>query len=645
MVLSVLFIHLIIFICTIPLVRNQQTNNFSCEIRPSQADTTEKLRALRAHLISYDLFAYVIFSQDEHDSEYVQLYDERRAWITGFLGSAGTAVVTRDNAALWTDGRYWTQAEDELDCKNWYLMRQGQSGVPSLTSWLASQVSGTPPYNQVGVAAQFASSSWWSGVNDVLNSKNATLVEVSELIDLIWKSPERPTAAANPVFHHSIEYAGETWNVRVNTIAQLVQAKKADAFIVTVLDENAWLFCLRGSDIPYNPFFKSYAIVYANGTAHLWMNKNQLDSSAQTILQNVSIHPYTSFLSDLLVLANRNDISKIWFSSSASQAIYNRIPAEKRLIASSPVELKKAIKNPTEQQGMRNCGIRDSVARVRHLVWLEDQLNKNIFINETRSADELERFQSEEQLFQTLSFDAISAFGPNGAIIHYSPKATTAAQITKSGLYLLDAGAQYLDCTTDVTRTHVFGTATQEQKKAYTLVFQGSTDLADAIFPYGVYGRSLDILARQSLYKNFMDYNHGTGHGIGHYLSVHEGPSFISMGYSSSDIPLIDGLVFSDEPGFYLPGQFGIRLETDIMVKNYTLKNNYGGSTAQFLHFEMLTWVPFERNLIICEMLTQAQKDWVNWYHSEVRKKLENTGRLNDNELVYLREKTQEIKC
>ncbi|CAF1321573.1 unnamed protein product [Rotaria sordida] len=246
---------------------------------------------------------------------------------------------------------------------------------------------------------------------------------------------------------------------------------------------------------------------------------------------------------------------------------------------------------------------------------------------------------------QTLSFDSISAFGSNAAIIHYSPKPKTAATITKNGTYLLDAGAQYLDCTTDVTRTHVFGIPTEEQKKAYTLVLQGSTDLADAVFPFGTYGRSIDILTRQYLFKNFMNYNHGTGHGIGHYLSVHEGPSFISMGYSSNDIPLTDGMVFSDEPGFYLPRQFGIRLETDIIVKNYTLTNNYGNSTIQFLHFEILTLVPFERNLIICEMLTENQKIWLNWYHTEVRNKLENTNRLNQDELHYLRDKTQEIKC
>lgn len=375
------------------------------------------------------------------------------------------------------------------------------------------------------------------------------------------------------------------------------------------------------------------------------MNASQLTAEARTQLSSVSIRSYQSFLDDLEVIGNSSSLTTIWFTSSASQAIFSRIPASKRLTASSPVELTKAIKNPTEQQGMRDCGVRDSVARVRHLTWLEKQLNNNVSINETRSAEELERFQSEEALFQMLSFDSISAFGPNAAIIHYSPQAATAAQITRNGLYLLDAGAQYLDCTTDVTRTHVFGTATDEQKKAYTLVLQGSTDLADAVFPAGTYGRSIDILARQPLYRNFMDYNHGTGHGIGHFLSVHEGPSSISMGYRSSDIPLQDGMVFSDEPGFYLPSHFGIRLETDIMVKNYTLPVNYVNTNTQFLYFELLTLVPFEPELIICEMLTEDQKRWLNWYHNKVRTVLEGTNRLNAEELSYLREKTRSITC
>jgi len=253
--ISITTIALILLFNNIEFIIGQQTN-FSCEIRPSQADTSDKLQRLRAQLAINNLFAYVIFSQDEHGSEYVQLYDERRAWITGFLGSAGTAVVTLNNAALWTDGRYWTQAEDELDCRNWYLMRSGQSGVPSITDWLSSQANGTSPYNRVGVAAQFTSSGWWSAVNSALNAKNAALIEVAELVDLIWYPPERPLPRANPVFNHLLIYTGITWQEKVKIVAGLIQARKATGFLVTDLDEIAWLFSIRGSDIPYNPFFK-----------------------------------------------------------------------------------------------------------------------------------------------------------------------------------------------------------------------------------------------------------------------------------------------------------------------------------------------------------------------------------------------------
>jgi Xaa-Pro aminopeptidase len=255
MMISTVAIYLFLYFNNIQLGISQQTD-FSCAIRPTQADTTDKLQRLRAQLVNTNLFAYVIFSEDEHNSEYVQLYDERRAWITGFLGSAGTAVVTRTNAAVWTDGRYWTQAEGELDCKNWYLMRSGQSGVPSLSSWLSSQVNGTPPYNRVGVAAQFVSSNWWSSVSSILSAKNVSLVEVVELIDLIWQPPERPPASFNSVFVHELQYTGINWEEKVRTISGLIKAKKANAFIVTTLDEVAWLFSIRGSDIPYNPFFK-----------------------------------------------------------------------------------------------------------------------------------------------------------------------------------------------------------------------------------------------------------------------------------------------------------------------------------------------------------------------------------------------------
>ncbi|CAF1039374.1 unnamed protein product, partial [Didymodactylos carnosus] len=557
---------LVCFTISILLQFVQSQTSFNCPIKPGQINTTLRLNNLRnLFTTNKNINAYVVFSEDEHQSEYVQPYDERRPYMTGFLGSAGTAIITRNEAALWTDSRYFIQAEDELDCANWQLMKQGQPGVPLPRDWLKTVLDEN---TLVGVASQFASSTWWSTTSTTLKEKNITLIEVNELVDQVWTT-NRPPKLTNDVTIHALQYAGEEWFNKVQKIAEMVDQANAHMYVVTALDEIAWLLNLRGSDIPYNPFFKAYAVVFANKTTALFMNETQLTSEAkQQINNNNAIYTYDTFLLTYLKSVADNPATKtVWISPIASQAIFSRIPQDKLYVKSSPVESTKAVKNSVEEQGFRDCSIRDSVARIRHLAWLDEEIGNNAIINETESASKLEDYQKEEDLFQMLSFDTISAFGANGAIVHYSPKKETAARITTEGLYLLDAGAQYLDCTTDITRTHTFGTPTDEQKLAYTLVLQGSTDLADAVFPTGTYGRNIDILARRSLYKNFMDYGHGTGHGIGHFLSVHEGPAGISMGYSARDVPLTDGMVFSDEPGFYLPEKFGIRLETDVIVK------------------------------------------------------------------------------
>ncbi|CAF1308076.1 unnamed protein product [Rotaria sordida] len=521
--ISIRVICLAVLAGILRFVACQQTN-YSCVVKQSQANTTEKLSKLRARMRSLSLYAYVIFSEDEYQSEYAQQYDTRRAWITGFLGSAGSAVVTLDQAALWIDSRYWTQAENELDCTNWLLMRQGEPNVLTLDDWIASKLKATSSYNKVGVAIQLTSSDYWSSTKSAVTLRDVPLVEVAELIDEI-RITDRSMASSNPVFVHDIMFAGISWEKKVEIIAGLINVESTDGFLVTALDEVAWLFNARGSDIPYNPFFKAYAFVHANQTTRLWMNESQLTSDARTQLRNVIIQPYEEFLLDLYKLASNTDVNRIWMTRSVSQEILDRIPANKRFIAGSPIERTKAIKNPTEQKGMRDCGVRDSIARVRHLIWLENEINNNRQVNETQAAERLEYYQSLEAYFKGISFPTISAVGAHAATIHFEPNAETAAQITRDEVYLLDAGAQYLDGTTDVTRTHTFGTPTTEEKKAYTLVLQGSIDLADAVFPVGTYGRQLDILARQSLYKNFMDYAHSTGHGIGHFLSIHEGPS------------------------------------------------------------------------------------------------------------------------
>ncbi|CAF1380132.1 unnamed protein product [Rotaria sordida] len=489
--ISIRVICLAVLAGILRFVACQQTN-YSCVVKQSQANTTEKLSKLRARMRSLSLYAYVIFSEDEYQSEYAQQYDTRRAWITGFLGSAGSAVVTLDQAALWIDSRYWTQAENELDCTNWLLMRQGEPNVLTLDDWIASKLKATSSYNKVGVAIQLTSSDYWSSTKSAVTLRDVPLVEVAELIDEI-RITDRSMASSNPVFVHDIMFAGISWEKKVEIIAGLINVESTDGFLVTALDEVAWLFNVRGSDIPYNPFFKAYAFVHANQTTRLWLNESQLMSDARTQLRNVIIQPYEEFLLDLYKLANNTDVNRIWMTRSVSQEILDRIPANKRFIAGtwyslasqqllyilfdihlgSPIERTKAIKNPTEQKGMRDCGVRDSIARVRHLIWLENEINNNRQVNETQAAERLEYYQSLEAYFKGISFPTISAVGAHAATIHFEPNAGTAAQITRDEVYLLDAGAQYLDGTTDVTRTHTFGTPTTEEKKAYTLVLQG----------------------------------------------------------------------------------------------------------------------------------------------------------------------------
>ncbi|UJR34652.1 hypothetical protein I4U23_027429 [Adineta vaga] len=615
---------------------NSQNMNYNCAIKRSQSNTTEKLSHLRAQMKNLGLYAYIVSSEDE----YIQEYDTRQAWITGFVGPIDTIVVTLDQAVLWIDRQYWIQAKNELDCANWLLMALGEPDVPTVSDWISKKLKTMSIYNKVGFAAQFISSNLLSSLKYSVTLNDVSFIGMDELIDQI-----RLMTQSNPVYVHDIKFAGITWENKVEIIAGLIKAESMDGLLIIALDEIAWLFNVRGSDISYSPFFQAYAFVYANQTTHLWMNESQLTIEAKTQLKNVTIRSYGEFLSDLNVIANNSNINKIWITRSVSQSILNNIPVNKRFIAGSPVQRTKAIKNSIEQKGMRDSSIRDSIARVRHLAWLENEVMNDHRVNETQAAERLEFYQSQEDYFKGISFSTISAVGAHAAVIHFEPNATIAARITKDQIYLLDAGAQYLDGTTDVTRTHIFGTSTMEERKAYTLVLQGCIDLADAVFPVGTYGRQLDILARQSLYKNFMDYAHSTGHGIGHFLSIHEGPSFIGMGYSSLDIPLAHGMVFSDEPGFYLPDSFGIRLETHIMVQNYTLEDNYFNSMTQFLHFEPLTFVPFDRNLIVCEMLTKTQLDWLNWYHAKVRNTLESAQRLNADELNYLIKTTEVISC
>ncbi|CAF1660037.1 unnamed protein product, partial [Adineta ricciae] len=413
-----------LFVCT-----NAQN---TCEPRSGQKDTSLLLASLRQQMQNEGIGVYVIFADDEHGSEYTQPYDKRRDWITGFRGSAGTAVVTLNKAALWTDSRYFTQAEEQLDCANWLLMKDKNPGVPTLIDWLVSEASQAtlPP----GTTTVFTSTSWWSSASSALKAIGKELRPVDDLVGRIWPANERPVESQNPIVKHDLRYAGEDVRQKLNRVTTEIKRLGATATVISALDEVAWLFNLRGSDIPYNAFFKSYAIVYVDyeeSIPELFVNLAQLDPSNRPDFVRVS--NISKFLPRLSTIASDSSVGKIWISPRVSQAIYSSIPESKiRMpLANSPVQRVKAKKNAQERKGMQDCQVRDAVVRMKHLGWIEQQLNEGKSINETQSSDQLLVYQQQQDLFQFPSFAAISAAGDRAAVVHYRAEPETAKFITK----------------------------------------------------------------------------------------------------------------------------------------------------------------------------------------------------------------------
>ncbi|ESO89364.1 hypothetical protein LOTGIDRAFT_177452 [Lottia gigantea] len=499
-----------------------------------------------------DVDVYIIPSEDAHQSEYPPSYDKRRTYISGLSGSAGRAVVTQSKAALWTDGRYYLQAEDELDC-NWILMKQSVEGVPSITEWLLTELKNSPS-KKVGASPFLMSSNSWSKYVEAFKNSGITMKSVpNDLIDAIWTS-DRPEKPDSPINALPLDFSGKSWQNKIEELRQDMTDKSADAFIVTSLDETAWLFNMRANDILYNPFVVSYAIVE--------MDKISTEK-------------------------------KIWVTLLSSQGIFEAIPE-----------------------------IRDAVALIKFMAKLEREVKEGKHWTEVSAAVDLKKYRAAEEFSRGLSFPSISGSGSNGAIIHYTASNATDKKITTEEMYLLDSGGQYLDGTTDVTRTFHFGTPTAYEKECYTRVLMGHIDLAMLKWPRGLYGRDIDAVARKPLWDVGLIYRHGTGHGIGAYLSVHEGPGRISIAHAvnPNDEPLDEHMFFSDEPGYYEDGKFGIRLETIVMVEKKETK--YDFPDTQMLGFTEITLVPYEPNLINFDMLSEEQVGWLNAYHVRVEKEV-----------------------
>ncbi|XP_069123793.1 xaa-Pro aminopeptidase 1-like isoform X1 [Argopecten irradians] len=606
-----------------------------------QVDTTQRLSDLRNRFTAAGISGYLVPSEDAHQSEYPSNYDLRREFISGMSGSAGRAVILGNKAAMWTDGRYFLQAEDELDC-NWILMKQGEDGVPSVTEWVeANLMSG----QSFGVNTYLIKNIEWTEMSTALDKKGITLRGVNpDLIDQIWTTG-RPAQPNSPINALPLKYAGKSWEDKINDMHTAMAEKDADILIVSGLDETAWLFNLRASDIDYNPFFLSYAIVNrAANTTILYIKDfaNKLGATptdaatTETVQEHlntgasgscsgrtglcVTVKEYsTQQLNTDLTAAVSSTNGYAWVSFGCSRAIYNSIPADRVIQDNTPAALQKAQKNTVEQQGMRNSHIRDAVALIKFLAKLEKEVKEGKRWTEVGAAADLKQHRLAVKDNRGLSFSTIAGSGSNGAVIHYFPTNDTDKAITTSDMFLLDSGGQYLDGTTDVTRTFHFGTPTAFEKECYTRVLMGHVDFADLVFVNGHVGREIDTIARRPLWDVGLQYRHGTGHGIGMFLSVHEGPGRISLSHASfiHDEPLDEFQFFSDEPGYYEDGKFGIRLENIVMVKKATTKYQFPGTT--FLTFETVTMVPYEPHLINKALLSQREVDWINAYHRTVQ--------------------------
>lgn len=618
---------------------------------PSSTHLLQRLRSLMQASSAGSLGAYIVPSVDAHQSEYIADCDMRRQFISKFTGSAGTAVVTQEKAALWTDGRYHLQAAKQLDPNNWTLMKDGIPDTPTLSEWLKTSLTSG---SKVGVDPFLMSHDAWKRLAKELRSGDISLVGVKEnLIDLVWQDASilefgekpRPKKPNNEIFHLSNEIAGKDWGTKVTELREEMSKKKTGTIILTALDDIAWLLNLRGSDIDFNPVFFAYCIVTTEQIL-LFVNVDQLSKEATSSINAqsgdtlpsddklfVRVLPYDSVCDFINNHVVPNEKELIWISNRSSEALVSLIPKQKRFLNPSPVTKQKALKNETEIENMRRCHIRDGAALCEYLAWLdktiEENPNGNEKLWEIPGADYLEACRKSQDRFMGLSFPSISASGPNGAVIHYHPSEETKRPINKKEIYLIDSGAQYLDGTTDVTRTVHFGEPTTKERECFTRVLKGHIQLAQAIFPKLIKGNMLDTFARQSLWSQGLDYLHGTGHGVGMFLNVHEGPSSISPRASPDDPGLDVGHILSNEPGYYEDGSFGIRIESLVVTQKADTAYNF--NDKGFLKFETITLVPIQLKMIDAGLLTDGEITWLNEYHEKCRKvigdHLEKTGK------------------
>ena len=571
--------------------------------------TATRLAALRAELARTGLAGFVVPLTDEHMSEYVGDYAQRLAWLSGFGGSAGNAVVMRDKAAMFTDGRYTVQVRSQVPAE---LFAYEDVPKTSVAHWLAEQVKAG---ERIGYDPWLHTRGWATGTAALLKAKGAELVAVaSNPIDAVWT--DRPAPSAAPIEVHDDAFAGRAHADKRAEVAVWLKEKGADAVVIAALDSVAWLLNVRGRDVPRTPVALAFAIVHADASVDLFTAPEKLTEGLRTHLgADVRCLPRDAFTTALKAMAGKLVAMD---PQSCVAAIFEALEAggARILEARDPTVLPRAIKNKVEIAGTTAAHVRDGAALTRFLAWFDREAPKG-GLDELSAAERLRQFRAETNSLEDLSFDTISAAGPNAALPHYRVSAETNLAVRMDSIYLVDSGGQYRDGTTDVTRTLVVGTPTPEMQDRFTRVLKGHIALARAIFPAGTKGVQLDALARQHLWAAGLDYNHGTGHGVGSYLSVHEGPQRIAAAWSAQaggDEPLQPGMILSNEPGYYKTGEYGIRIENLVLVE----RREQPGAEREVMGFRELTLAPIDRRLVDVTLLTPEERDWWNAYHARV---------------------------
>ncbi len=568
----------------------------------------ERLEALREELRREHLSAFVFPTTDPHNSEYTADHWKGREWISGFTGSAGTAVVTLKSAALWTDSRYFIQAEEQLKGTEFQLMKLKIEGTPSIPEWIASELSTSDSQSstEIGMDGMVNTVAVVEKMKEELKQRGGITVRTNfDPLARIWK--DRPQIPQSPVEIQPMELAGEDTTSKLIRIRQALRARHADGMLVTALDDIAWTLNLRGSDVHCNPVFVSYLLI-ASDKATLYINKVKLTAEVRDYLKSQGVE--TADYSE--VSKGLKDYFEYNILLDPDEVCYTLYQQVTRNIVrgASPIATMKTVKNEREQQGFRSAMLKDGIAMVKFLKWLDENIGKQT-LTEISVSDKLESLRAEQPLYRGLSFDTIAGYEAHGAIVHYEATPETDIPLHAAGFLLLDSGAQYQDGTTDITRTIALGPLTEEQRRVYTLVLKGHIQIECCKFPAGASGTQIDILARESLWREGLNYLHGTGHGVGSYLSVHEGPHQFRMEWKPA--PLVAGMTITDEPGIYLEGKFGVRIENTLLIIPYK-QTEFG----QFLQFESLTLCPIDARPIVKELLLPEEIAWLNDYHQQV---------------------------